>query len=171
MSRSVDIEEIERQAANFESCFNALYEVIGNRCRTVSDDAVTVALHVFARECGEWAATFRDLGPHRAGASLTAAPAHPGIADVLRRGFERDATGTLVLYAITVEIIPPLLIILRDATQLEATASGGRLSARSSDAASFLVATLHRVTDLLRSRPVASELESYAAEIRDFFHI
>lgn len=171
MNRSLGIEEIETRAAQFESCFRALYEVIGDRCRTVNDDAVTVTLHIFARECGEWAATFGDLGPHRAGAPLHVAPAHVGIADVLRRGFERDATGALVLYAITVEIIPPLLIVLRDAMQLEGTASGGRLSTRSSDAASFLVATLHRVTDLLRSRPVPSDLENYAAEIRDFFHI
>lgn len=171
MSRSLSIDQVERNAADIESCFTALYEVIGDRCRFVNDDAITIALHILARECGEWSTTFRDLGPHRAGASPTQAPAHRALAGVLREGFDRDQGGTLVLYALTVEIIPALLIVVRDAVQLNATASGGRLSSRSSDAASFLVATLHRVTELLRSRPQSPELESYAAQIRDFFHI
>lgn len=171
MSSSLSIEQIEQRAAAFDGCFTSLYEVIGDRCRFVSDDAITIALHVFARECGEWSARFRDLGPHRAGATPQAVPARADLAELLRKGFDRDETGTLVLYAITVEIIPPLLIALRDAAQLETTAAGGRLSARSSEAASFLVGTLHRVTDLLRSRSVSPELERFAAEARDFFHI
>ena len=171
MSSFLTIEETERRAAEVESCFATIYEVLGDRSRSVTVDAITIELHVMARECGEWAAVFRDLGPHRAGHVVSAAPRREDLHSVLRDGFDRDTTGSLVLYAMTVEIIPPLLIALRDLAQLDNTAAGGRLSARSSAAASFLVATLHRVTGLLRSRPVADELEDYAASVREFFHI
>lgn len=171
MSSFLSIDETERRAAQVESCFAALYGVIGDRCRTVSDDVTTIEMHVFARQCGEWASSFRDLGPHRAGHEVSPATPHREIEHVLGEAFDRDTTGSLVLYTVTVEIIPPLLIALRDLSQNGDSAAGGRLEARSSEAATFLVASLHRITDVLRSRPMSLELDEFAASKRDFFHM
>lgn len=164
-----DLVSSEAHAREIEGCFTALYDVLGRRCREVNDDGVTIALHVVARECGEWAARFRDLGPHRAGHPLSDAPPNSSVEDLLNEALTLDATGSLALYAMVVEIIPPLLIVLRDATT--ASSSPTRVGHRASEAASFLVATLHTLTALLRERTPSAELDDFASRSRDKFHI
>jgi hypothetical protein len=163
------IQNNEDQARRIEGCFTALYDVIGRRCREVNDDGNTIALHGIARECGEWAARFRDLGPHRAGEPRNDAPPNASVAGLLEDAFTRDASGSLVLYALVVEILPPLLIVLRDTTM--SISPPTRVGQRASEAAIFLVATLHSLTSLLRDRSPSLHLEEFAVQSRDKFHI
>ena len=166
-----DIASSELHARQLESCFTALYQIIGERCREVNDDGVTIALHVVARECGEWAAQFRDLGPHRAGHDPLDAPPNQSVSDLLNEAFTLDPSGSLVLYAVVVEIFPPLLIHLRDAATTSPSTPVTRVGHRASEAAGFVVATLHSLTSLLRERTSDPQLDEFAQRSRDKFHI
>lgn len=145
------IQETEAVAHHLEGLFADLYSVLGARAGGVSDDAVTIALHVMAREFGEVAATFRDLGPHRA--NVVAEPLQSGvIVRVLTDALDNDESGVIALYALCVEILPRLLITLRDVADLVDHQQGGRVLDRARRASAVVMAQLHASSELLRSR-------------------
>ena len=161
------INETEAAAHHLEELFNDLYSVLGARAGGVHDDAVTIALHVMAREFGEVAATFRDLGPHRAG--VEASPLSSGvIAKVLNDALDTDDSGVIALYAICVEILPRLLISLRDVAEILDHQQGGRVIDRARRASAVVMAQLHASSDLLRTRGSEEILGAPAARYADW---
>lgn len=144
------IQETEAVAHHLESLCHEIYATIGASCVRVNNDEATIALHVMAREFGELAASFRDLGPHRADA--TGASVTPGvITKILEDAFDSDESGVIVLYAMCVEIIPRFMISLRDVPELVSSQSGARVIDRARRASAVAMAQLHASSELLRS--------------------
>ena len=144
------IQETEAVAHHLESLCHEIYATLGASCVRVTNDEATIALHVMAREFGELAATFRDLGPHRANTDI--APLTPGvITKILEDAFASDGSGVIVLYAMCVEIIPRFMISLRDVPELVNSQSGARVIDRARRASAVAMSQLHAASELLRT--------------------
>jgi hypothetical protein len=144
------IEQTEAVAHHLESLCNEIYATLGERHITITNNQATIALHVMAREFGELAESFRDLGPHRANAEN--APSSAGvIVKVLNDAFDADESGAIVLYAMCVEIIPRFMISLRDVPELVNAQSGARVIDRARRASAVAMSQLHVASELLRT--------------------
>ena len=96
-------------AGHLFSCFNAVYEVVGESAPGFSNDAYVVRAHDLGRAFG---ALSLDLRPYLDGTE-PAAPA--ALESVLRRAVASDESGAMILYAMSMVVGPRLLVSLLDA--------------------------------------------------------
>jgi hypothetical protein len=91
------------------SCFDTVYRVLGESAPTLSNDTYVVRTHEMSRAFGSVALELRGQldGPE-------VAPL-PVLEAVLRHSVASDETGAMVLFAMTMEVGPRLLVSLLDA--------------------------------------------------------
>ena len=99
----------ERTVEHLFSCWDAVYRTLGEAAPHFTDDAYVVALHEGSRVFGSVALRLREFLAPPVPAPL------PVIERVLRDAVAGDATGALVLYAMTMVVGPRLLVTLLDA--------------------------------------------------------
>jgi len=96
-------------AEHVMSCYEALYRVVGERGRTLTNDAFVIRAHESARSFGALALEMRsyvgDAHP----------PPPPVLEAVLAHSIDHDPTGAMALYALSMVVGPRLLISLLDA--------------------------------------------------------
>ena len=160
MSTVRTIEVDEAYARRIAECLAALYQSLGQISHSATNDAAVIALHEFSRVCGELQFRFDELGPRRANTSYPPILAEPSISTVLERAFEVDSSGAVVLFAVATEVIPRVLVTLRDAA---ATTSGaGPLMLRCSDAQGQLVRAMYALSSVLSGLALPENFEEMA---------
>ena len=93
------------------SCFDTMYQVMGEAAPTLTNDAYVVRTYETARAMGAVALAFREyLGDVP---SETLIP----LDDALRQALSDDDTGAMVLFALAVVVGPRVLVSLRDARE------------------------------------------------------
>ena len=107
MTSSADLEIIEHLNENLASVYRAL----GELASTLRDDAFVVGTHEMSRYFGDVVLQMREFTnaePQPVNVIMTA----------LRQCVERDATGAMLLYAMSMVVGPRLLVSLRDANEV-----------------------------------------------------
>lgn len=121
-------------AQHLFSCFNLVYEVVGESAPGFSNDAYVVRAHDMGRSFGELALALR---PYVADVEV-APPA--SLDDVLRRAADVDVSGAMTLYAMAMVVGPRLLVSLLDARA--ALSNDGALCEQLSRASQVVVAEI-----------------------------
>lgn len=93
------------------SCFDTMYQMLGEAAPTLTNDAYVVRIYETARAMGTVALAFREyLGDVP---SETLAP----LDGALRHAIDDDDSGAMVLVALAVVVGPRVLVSLRDARE------------------------------------------------------
>jgi hypothetical protein len=109
-----DITTTEAVAHHLAGCAAALYEGLGTRASTFTDDSACIFAFTAARRAGSWRHRFDALAPHRKGTDALFTLAHAGASGALTSAGE-DSSGLLAV-AVTCHVVGTrLMVSLRDA--------------------------------------------------------
>ncbi|MHB1209624.1 MAG: hypothetical protein ACYC1I_07945 [Acidimicrobiales bacterium] len=139
------------------SCFDALYEVLGEHAPRLTNDAYVVCAYEMGRSFGDVALEFRSL------LERDVEPL-PIISAVLEHAVLADETGAMALYCVAMVVGPRLLVTMVDARVfLENDAQALALLDRAGE---VCVAQMHRIGEVARNQPPIED-PSWQAAARD----
>ena len=145
-------------AEHVMSCYDAIYRVVGERAVTLTNDAFVIRTYESARAFGALALELRSfLGEVRSSPP-------PVLEAVVAHAYDNDATGAMVLYALSMVVGPRLLVSLLDARA--ATEGDQALRALLDHGSQVTVAVIRSIGDTVQHRAAIDD-PSWQAAARD----
>jgi hypothetical protein len=153
-----DLAASERDAANLRDVTAAIYRGLGEAALAATNDVMCIRLHVAARRFGAYAEQWRAFSPHRAAATPVAVAPMPALDAAIAEWQTADPTGQLLLIAVVAEVVPRLLVSLRDLAVRTEPDVAAMVQVASRQAALLVVDQQTLGVALRDEAPVAEEL-------------